>query len=189
MLTKSLVSVLEPLLDGACFCFGFADVDLRRICGLAFALLGSVLVLELLELELLTLRVARRRVFCFVFGCGTRLQLFAPPVSVGLLLLGALPGSAASEFRVTRVAVAGLLRAGMALGTSSQGERYSKSLSPSNSICPSAFVSIPHLNSGVCCGGMLSEAQTRGEARAMFGGDLHVAKLPQLGITRSILTG
>ena len=111
----------------------------------AFALLGSVLVLELLELELLSAFVALRLVFCFAFGFGTLLGFAV------LLLWDTPPDPAAPELRVARAVAAGLLRVGMALGTSSHGERYSKSESPSNSICPSAWVSIAHLNSGVCC--------------------------------------
>ncbi|OLP93437.1 hypothetical protein AK812_SmicGene24645 [Symbiodinium microadriaticum] len=50
-LTKSLVSVLELLLDGACFGFGCAGLDLGAFgLGVSF---GPVLVLELLELELI----------------------------------------------------------------------------------------------------------------------------------------
>ncbi|CAE7840991.1 unnamed protein product, partial [Symbiodinium necroappetens] len=51
-LTKALVSVLELLLDGACFGFGFAGLDLGRAFGLGVSF-GLVLVLELLELELI----------------------------------------------------------------------------------------------------------------------------------------
>ncbi|CAE7261261.1 unnamed protein product [Symbiodinium microadriaticum] len=64
----------------------------------AFALLGSVLVLELLELELLSAFVALRLVFCFAFGFGTLLGFAV------LLLWDTPPDPAAPELRVARAA-------------------------------------------------------------------------------------